>query len=77
MKLRQASYFRFPGAAPAKRAGALAVVQQAYICGAYPPRRQLVESLGLRVSRSRAVRICARHAIGAASTQDWKRRWSI
>jgi hypothetical protein len=25
-----------PGAAPAKRAGALAVVQQAYICGAYP-----------------------------------------
>jgi transposase-like protein len=38
----------------------LSVVQQAYVCGVSTRRvDQLVESLGLRVSRSEVSRICA------------------
>jgi transposase-like protein len=38
----------------------VAVVQQAYVCGVSTRRvDQLVESLGLRVSRSEVSRICA------------------
>jgi hypothetical protein len=48
-----------PGAAPAIRAALLAVIQ-AYVCGVSTRRvDQLVESLGLRVSRSEMSRSCA------------------
>jgi len=60
-KLRQGSYF--PSfLQPSKRAeqALVAVVQQAYVCGVSTRRvDQLVESLGLRVSRSEVSRICA------------------
>ena len=60
-KLRQGSYF--PGfLRPRKRSeqALVAVVQQAYVCGVSTRRvDQLVESLGLRVSRSEVSRICA------------------
>jgi len=60
-KIRQGSYF--PGfLAPRKRSeqALLSVVQQAYVCGVSTRRvGQLVESLGLRVSRSEVSRICA------------------
>jgi len=60
-KLRQGSYF--PSfLAPRKRSeqALVAVVQQAYVCGVSTRRvDQLVESLGLRVSRSEVSRICA------------------
>jgi hypothetical protein len=77
-KLRQGSYFR-SFLEPRRRSGRALWRSSSRPTSAGPTRRvdQLVESLGLRVSRSGAVRICARHAIGAASTQDWKRRWSI
>ena len=59
-KLRQGSYF--PSfLAPRKRSeqALVAVVQQAYVCGVSTRRvDQLVESLGLRVSRSEVSRIC-------------------
>ncbi len=76
-KLRQGSYFR--SWSRAGEAGGRFGGRPASLHLRGPTRRvdQLVESLGVRVSRSGAVRICARHAIGAASTQDWKRRWSI
>src|SRR3954462_6779960 len=60
-KIRQGSYF--PSfLAPRKRSeqALLSVVQQAYVCGVSTRRvDQLVESLGLRVSRSGVSRICA------------------
>src|SRR6478736_10046154 len=60
-KIRQGSYF--PSfLQPRKRSeqALLAVVQQAYVCGVSTRRvDQLVESLGLRVSRSEVSRICA------------------
>jgi putative transposase len=60
-KLRQGSYF--PSfLQPRKRSeqALVAVVQQAYVCGVSTRRvDQLVESLGLRVSRSEVSRICA------------------
>jgi len=59
-KLRQGSYF--PGfLQPRKRSeqALVAVVQQAYVCGVSTRRvDQLVESLGLRVSRNEVSRIC-------------------
>jgi putative transposase len=60
-KLREGSYF--PSfLRPRKRSeqALVAVVQQAYVCGVSTRRvDQLVESLGLRVSRSEVSRICA------------------
>src|SRR5947199_3959156 len=60
-KLRQGSYF--PSfLQPRKRSeqALVAVVQQAYVCGVSTRKvDQLVESLGLRVSRSEVSRICA------------------
>jgi hypothetical protein len=59
-KIRQGSYF--PSfLQPRKRSeqALLSVVQQAYVCGVSTRRvDQLVESLGLRVSRSEVSRIC-------------------
>ncbi len=59
-KIRQGSYF--PSILePRRRSGQalLAVVQQAYVCGVSTRRvDQLVESLGLRVSKSEVSRIC-------------------
>ena len=60
-KIRQGCYF--PSfLQPRKRSeqALLSVVQQAYVCGVSTRRvDQLVESLGLRVSRSEVSRICA------------------
>jgi hypothetical protein len=60
-KIRRGSYF--PSfLQPRKRSeqALLSVVQQAYVCGVSTRRvDQLVESLGLRVSRSEVSRICA------------------
>src|SRR5215207_3148718 len=59
-KLRQGSYF--PGFLEPRRRSEqalLAVVQQAYVCGVSTRRvDQLVESLGLRISRSEVSRVC-------------------
>src|SRR3954471_14699760 len=59
-KLRQGSYF--PSIlAPRKRSeqALVAVVQQAYVCGVSTRRvDQLVESLGLRISKSEVSRVC-------------------
>src|SRR6059036_1099807 len=60
-KIRQGSYFP-TFLQPRKRSeqALVAVVQQAYVCGVSTRRvDQLVESLGLRVSRSEVSRICA------------------
>jgi transposase-like protein len=59
-KLRQRSYFR-SFLEPRRRSerALLSVVQRAYVCGVSTRRvDQLVESLGLRVSRSEVSRIC-------------------
>jgi putative transposase len=60
-KLRQGSYF--PGFLEPRRRSEqalLAVVQQAYVCGVSTRRvDQLVESLGLRISRSEVSRVCS------------------
>src|SRR3954466_13780737 len=60
-KIRQGSYF--PSfLEPRKRSeqALLAVVQQAYVCGVSTRRvDQLVESLGLRISKSEVSRVCA------------------
>ena len=60
-KIRQGSYF--PSfLQPRKRSeqALVSVVQQAYVCGVSTRRvDQLVESLGLRVSKSEVSRICA------------------
>jgi transposase-like protein len=61
-KLRQGSYFPHALLEPRKRGeqALLSVIQQAYVCGVSTRRvDQLVESLGLRVSRSEVSRICA------------------
>jgi putative transposase len=61
-KLRQGSYFPHGLLEPRKRGeqALLSVVQQAYVCGVSTRRvDQLVETLGLRVSRSEVSRICA------------------
>jgi transposase-like protein len=61
-KLRRGSYFPHGLLEPRKRGeqALLSVVQQAYVCGVSTRRvDQLVESLGLRVSRSEVSRICA------------------
>src|SRR4051794_35830297 len=59
-KLRQGSYFS-SFLEPRRRSeqALLAVVQQAYVCGVSTRRvDQLVESLGLRISRSEVSRVC-------------------
>jgi putative transposase len=60
-KIRQGSYF--PSVLEPRRRSEqalLAVVQQAYVCGVSTRRvDQLVESLGLRISKSEVSRICA------------------
>ena len=61
-KLRRGSYFPHGLLEPRKRGeqALLAVVQQAYVCGVSTRRvDQLVECLGLRISRSEVSRICA------------------
>ena len=61
-KLRQGSYFR-SFLEPRRRSeqALLAVVQQAYVCGISTRRvDQLVESLGLRISRSEVSRVGSR-----------------
>jgi putative transposase len=61
-KLRRGSYFPHGLLEPRKRGeqALLSVVQQAYVCGVSTRRvDQLVETLGLRVSRSEVSRICA------------------
>ena len=61
-KLRQGSYFPHGLLEPRKRGeqALLSVVQQAYVCGVSTRRvDQLVESLGLRISRSEVSRVCA------------------
>jgi putative transposase len=60
-KLRQGSYFpSFLEPRRRSEQALLAVIQQAYVCGVSTRRvDQLVESLGLRVSRSEVSRICA------------------
>ena len=61
-KLRAGSYFPHSLLEPRKRGeqALLSVVQQAYVCGVSTRRvDQLVETLGLRVSRSEVSRICA------------------
>src|SRR3954469_14844409 len=60
-KLRQGSYFR-SFLQPRKRSeqALVSVVQQAYVCGVSTRRvDQLVESLGLRISKSEVSRIAA------------------
>jgi putative transposase len=60
-KLRQGSYFpSFLEPRRRSEQALLAVIQQAYVCGISTRRvDQLVESLGLRISRSEVSRICA------------------
>jgi putative transposase len=61
-KLRQGSYFPHGLLEPRKRGeqALLSVVQQAYVCGVSTRRvDQLVEALGLRISRSEVSRVCA------------------
>jgi putative transposase len=60
-KLRQGSYFpSFLEPRRRSERALLAVVQQAYVCGVSTRRvDQLVESLGLRISRSEVSRVCA------------------
>src|SRR5919198_1022396 len=59
-KLRQGSYFpSFLEPRRRSEQALLAVIQQAYVCGVSTRRvDQLVESLGLRISRSEVSRIC-------------------
>jgi putative transposase len=60
-KLRRGSYFpSFLEPRRRSEQALLAVIQQAYVCGVSTRRvDQLVESLGLRVSRSEVSRVCA------------------
>jgi putative transposase len=61
-KLRRGSYFPHGLLEPRKRGeqALLSVIQQAYVCGVSTRRvDQLVESLGLRISRSEVSRVCA------------------
>jgi transposase-like protein len=60
-RIRQGSYF-LSFLEPCRRSeqALLAVVQQAYVCGVSTWRvDQLVESLGLRISKSEVSRVCA------------------
>jgi len=60
-KLRQGSYFPHTLIEPRRRGeqALLSVIQQAYVCGVSTRRvDQLVETLGLRVSKSEVSRIC-------------------
>src|SRR3954466_3423636 len=59
-KIRQGSYFpSFLEPRRRSEQALLAVVQQAYVCGVSTRRvDQLVESLGLRISRSEVSRVC-------------------
>jgi len=59
-KIRQGSYFpSFLEPRPRSEHALLAVVQQAYVCGVSTRRvDQLVESLGLRISKSDVSRVC-------------------
>src|SRR5918911_3247927 len=59
-KLRQGSYFpSFLEPRRRSEQALLAVVQQAYVCGVSTRRvDQLVESLGLRISKSEVSRVC-------------------
>ena len=59
-KLRRGSYFpSFLEARRRSEQALLAVIQQAYVCGVSTRRvDQLVESLGLRVSKSEVSRVC-------------------
>src|SRR5213592_1785848 len=60
-KIRQGSYFR-SFLEPRRRSeqALLAVVQEAYVCGVSTRRvDQLVESLGLRISKSEVSPVCA------------------
>ena len=59
-KLRAGSYFpSFLEPRRRSEQALLAVIQQAYVCGVSTRRvDQLVESLGLRVSKSEVSRIC-------------------
>ena len=62
-KLRQGSYFPHGLLEPRKRGqqALLSVVQQAYVCGVSTRRvDQLVETLGLRISKSEVSRVCER-----------------
>src|SRR5689334_14844479 len=60
-KIRQGSYF--PSFLEPRKRGEqalLAVIQQAYVCGVWTRRvDHLVESLGLRISKSEVSRVCA------------------
>src|SRR5215210_5520413 len=60
-KLRQGSYFpSFLKPRRRSEQALVAVVQQAYVCGVSTRRvDQLVESLGLRISKSEVSRVCA------------------
>src|SRR5439155_26343264 len=60
-KIRRGSYFpSFLEPRRRSEQALVAVIQQAYVCGVSTPKfDQLVESLGLRVSRSEVSRICA------------------
>jgi putative transposase len=60
-KIRQGSYFpSFLEPRRRSEQALLAVVQQAYVCGVSTGRvDQLVESLGLRISKSEVSRVCA------------------
>jgi transposase-like protein len=60
-KIRQGSYFpSFLEPRRRSEQALLAVIQQAYVCGVSTRRvDQLVESLGLRISRSEVSRVCA------------------
>ena len=60
-KLRRGSYFpSFLQPRRRSEQALVAVVQQAYVCGVSTRRvDQLVESLGLRISRSEVSRVCA------------------
>jgi len=61
-KLRQGSYFPHALLEPRKRGeqALLSVVQQAYVCGVSTRRvDQLVETLGLRISKSEVSRVCS------------------
>src|SRR5436305_13032732 len=60
-KIRQGSYFpSFLEPRRRSEQALLAVIQQAYVCGVSTRRvDQLVESLGLRISKSEVSRVCA------------------
>ncbi len=87
-KIRHGSYFpSFFEPRRRSEQALLAVVQQAYVCGVSTRRvNQLVESLGLRISKSEVSRVCqaldehvdafrTRPLEGRYPTSSWTRRW--